>query len=290
MAAKQVAQATSGLTLVQKLKTIYEKIDHIEKRGKNKQQNYNYVKAADLAHAVRNAFTELGIYAEVNFSFINSFEFKTSSGTHMNGVNVQCSITFHDADDPTATKYTASGIGSGSDTTDKSAFKAQTGALKYALRNAFIVPDEADPENDSNEEAEEEVETVSRSEPRRERRPAPAQKPEPEPETEEETKPELPTASGQLAKDYIPQGEELDAIRNRYELLGKDLASAGLNSKGGTQGQKRLAYLLQVTGAPDAKQVTRNQWNTFFEVVSTVKSGPGIKELVKLVNEAAEKK
>ena len=36
----------------------------------------------------------------------------------------------------------------GCDNNDKAAYKAQTGALKYALKNAFLIPDEADPEAD----------------------------------------------------------------------------------------------------------------------------------------------
>lgn len=272
------------LTLVQKLKSVYEKIDHIPKNGYNKTQKYPYVRAADLVHAVRNSLYELGIYAEVNFSWIGLSEFKTSSGTVMQACSVQCNITFHDTDDPTGTKYTCSGIGTGADTTDKQAYKAQTGALKYALRSAFLVPDEADPEQDDEEVGEqEEVE----AEPER-----PIQKTQgkttagSKPQTTEKSEP----VQKKLVKngDEVPPADEMEGIRNRYSLLVGDLKKAGLNSTGKPQGKKLLAYLLQTTGATDGEKVTRNQWNTFFDVVSKIKSNGGDKELVKLVNEASE--
>jgi hypothetical protein len=40
-------------------------------------------------------------------------------------------------------------IGTGSDATDKAAYKAATGALKYALLTGFLIPTGDDPENDS---------------------------------------------------------------------------------------------------------------------------------------------
>jgi hypothetical protein len=259
-------------TLLQKLNKIYKTVDHIEKNGWNEKQKYKFVRAADLAHAVRNAFADAGIYAEVNFEYLRGYEFTTTGGSKMQGVDVKCDIVFHDMDGDTTT-YRASGIGSGSDGLDKAAFKAQTGALKYALRNAFIVPDEADPENDSEDEPEPPRKTVSTARPKEISKP----------KTEPTVTTNIPVASG----NEIPPEDELEGIRNRYELLGKDLSDAGLTSKGMKQSSKRLAYLLKVTGAKDAKSITRNQWNLFFEIVGKVKSGPGIEELVRLVEESA---
>ena len=139
------------LTLVQKLVKVYEEVDHVEKRGKNAAQDYKYVKAGDLAHAVRNALLKLNVYAQAVFSDVRPWNFTTSSGKSQNAFDVLCTLTFIDGDNPEGTKYISTGIGSGADFGDKGIFKAQTGALKYALRNAFLVPDDTDPENDSNE-------------------------------------------------------------------------------------------------------------------------------------------
>ena len=43
------------------------------------------------------------------------------------------------------------------DSGDKAIYKAMTGALKYALRMNFLIPDELDPENDNHEEPKREV-------------------------------------------------------------------------------------------------------------------------------------
>ena len=142
------------LTLAQKLVKVYEEINHVEKRGKNSAQDYKYVKAGDLAHAVRNALLKLGIYAQVTFTEMRPWSFITSSGKNQNAFDIQCDIAFYDADDREAKPFYSTGFGSGADFGDKGIFKAQTGALKYALRNAFLVPDETDPENDANEKPE----------------------------------------------------------------------------------------------------------------------------------------
>ena len=64
----------------------------------------------------------------------------------MHTATVKATIVFHDLD--FNEKLTASGLGDGADSGDKGIYKAQTGALKNALRNAFLLPDEADPEAD----------------------------------------------------------------------------------------------------------------------------------------------
>lgn len=89
----------------------------------------------------------------------------------------------------------------------------------------------------------------------------------------------------------VPSGEELEGLRNRFRLLGDDLATGGLKASANpkiTIAQKLKAYLLQTTGATDTSKITRWQWDTFFNVVSGVKkSEGGIQSLVKLVNKAA---
>src|SRR5207244_7798356 len=54
-----------------------------------------------------------------------------------------------DADAPSTLPVVLHAYGTGTDKGEKSVFKAMTGALKYGLRNAFLIPDESDPEADS---------------------------------------------------------------------------------------------------------------------------------------------
>ena len=136
------------MNLVQKLIQVYEKIDHVQKTGHNKNQNYHFVRAADMVRIVRKALLELGVYAEVNF--VNERQYtiprEKAPNAPFAAVDVRCIITFRDGE--SGETLTTSGLGTGADTGDKAIYKAQTGATKYALRNAFLVPDEADPEAD----------------------------------------------------------------------------------------------------------------------------------------------
>jgi hypothetical protein len=137
------------MTLREKLQSIYSAIDHIEKGGTNKAQNYKYMKAADVVRTLRAQFIEHKIYAEVNYDFVGgpfTIAREKAPNAPFAAVNVKCLIVFHDLE--STETLTSSGVGTGCDNNDKAAYKAMTGALKYALKNAFLIPDEADPEGD----------------------------------------------------------------------------------------------------------------------------------------------
>lgn len=294
---------TQKLTLAQKLVEVYKKVDHIEKRGVNSAQNYKYVKASDLAHAIRNALSELGIYAQVVFDSKPPYTYTTKSGTVMNMVDVRCDITFIDADDLNAPPFRTSGLGSGSDTGDKAIYKAQTGAAKYALRNAFLVPDDSDPENEEAEpeksvpkQAKASAPTKAAQVPKAEIPSEPLGKPAAQPG---ETESPNPVSSGVVsgiihmgANDALPTEEQTQSIRNRYSLLGKDLGDAGLKpSTGKPIGRKLTLYLLHRTGMSDAEKVTYGQWQKFFEECAAYKDGKdGFKSLVEKINTIVEEK
>ena len=137
------------MTLNEKLNKIYEAIEFIEKRGTNKAQNYKFMRSVDVTLALRKKFIEHKIYAEINFEFVGApytIAREKAPNAPFTAVNARCSVVFWDLE--SGETRTASGLGSGCDNNDKAAYKAQTGALKYALKNAFLIPDEADPEAD----------------------------------------------------------------------------------------------------------------------------------------------
>lgn len=90
----------------------------------------------------------------------------------------------------------------------------------------------------------------------------------------------------------VPGEDEVKGLRNRFRLLGDDLATAGLKASAKMPiAKKMLAYLLQTTGATEATSITRTQWATFYTVVDGVKkSDGGFKELVRLVEAASKPK
>jgi hypothetical protein len=299
------------LKLAQKLVKVYEEIDSVQKRGTNSAQNYKYVRAADLAHAVRNALQKLNVYAQAVFSDVRPWTFTTSSGKSQNVFDVTCTLTFIDADDPGGIQYITTGIGSGADFGDKGIFKAQTGALKYALRNAFLVPDETDPENDEHEKGEPEQSTQKKSSPKvQSGATAAAGKPVtafagPEkaqiptdlsgatatPSTTEDatsksvssTIPQQESQPTTADANEVPNEEELKPFRKQHMALVKLLSQNGLKSEtGNPQNKKVLNYLLKTTGADSAENVTKGQWRNFFQVTAAAAESD-VKNLVSLV-------
>ena len=137
---------TPKLNLRQKLVEVYKRVDHVEKAGYNEKQRYGFVRAADVLRAIRNAFADLGIYAETNYDLLGVYDIKTNSGGVMHTATVKATIKLYDTESD-ETK-TISGLGDGADGGDKGVYKAMTGATKNALRNGTLLPDEADPEAD----------------------------------------------------------------------------------------------------------------------------------------------
>lgn len=135
-------------TLISKLVEIVRQIDHVEKSGRNDFQKYNYVRAADVAWMVRKALSERNVYLVSDVVEVRNYEIPAREGV-MQAVDVKMEFSFFDADDPAATPIVLHSYGTGTDKGDKAVYKAMTGALKYGLRNAFMIPDESDPEADT---------------------------------------------------------------------------------------------------------------------------------------------
>ncbi len=300
------------MTLIQKLISVYEEIDHIQKSGHNKNQNYDFVRATDMVRAVRKAFLKLGVYAEVNL--VNERQYtiarEKAPNAPFNAVDVRCTIVFHDLESNET--ITSSGLGTGADTGDKAIYKAQTGATKYAMRNAFLVPDEADPEADEridrgNYQSDEMPDFQDN------RRGAPASRPanrdtaiESPKAQAAETQPlsgALPadslsaaTASapagrepGDESENELPTEEQMTGFRARFTKLADDLSSKGkLTASAGIKlNRKLLVFLMSVERVDDAKNLTVGQWEDFFVRAEDLAAREnGLVNLTKLVNKA----
>jgi len=133
--------------LVAKLADIVREIDSVEKRGENKFQNYKYVKAADVAWLVRKALSERNIYLVSDVIDMRNYEIPAKEGV-MQAVDIKMQFSFFDGDSPETVPIVLHSCGTGTDKGDKAVYKAMTGALKYGLRHAFLIPDDSDPEGD----------------------------------------------------------------------------------------------------------------------------------------------
>ena len=283
------------MTLIQKLVSVYEKIDHIDKTGHNKNQNYDFVRAADMVRAVRKALFELGVYAEVNFTNERQYTIPREKAPNapFAAVDVRCDIVFHDSES-TDTIH-ASGLGTGADTGDKAIYKAMTGAIKYGLRSAFLVPDEADPEADEavdERPAPSSYEDLQNSPPR----PLPLFAPKPQPgrsntaasstPSQTSTAP-APAAAAPLTtsgvQGALPTDAQFAAYRVRFKKLGDELSLAGLKASGGVPSAIKLkVFMLQVASVNDPKELSIQQWEKFFALASETPAS----EFIKIINAA----
>lgn len=131
--------------LVRKLAEVMGEIDFVAKLGRNEFQKYNYMRAADLAHAVRDKLSKRSIIMLSDVVEIRCYEIPAREGV-MQAIDLKVKYTFYDGDSKETLSF--HGYGTGTDRGDKAAYKAHTGALKYAIRNSFLVPDESDPEEE----------------------------------------------------------------------------------------------------------------------------------------------
>jgi len=136
-------------SLIQKLADACDAVGGVEKKGKNEKQNYKYLKAADVAKAIRHELFSRGIvimFDEKEFTQLRSI--KTNSGGEMGEFMLRSEVTFLDGE--SSEKLGPFGAyGVAMDTGDKAIWKAKTGALKYVLRGIGLIPDEKDdPEAD----------------------------------------------------------------------------------------------------------------------------------------------
>ena len=134
--------------LAGKMVLAMKEIDAVLKNGKNEFQGYKYVRAADVANEVRKAMIAHGIAFTYDVVDVQHWE----AAREGKATNYFCQLTVNATFTDTESGEQLSGkvVGWGTDTQDKAPYKAMTGALKYALRMNFLIPDESDPENDSN--------------------------------------------------------------------------------------------------------------------------------------------
>lgn len=124
--------------LVIKLSEILGEVDRVPKRGRNEFHKYDYVMESDLVEAVRQKLAERNIF------LLSSVEELRREDTL---TEARIKFTFLDGDSGESLSFYY--FGQGDDKGDKGAYKAYTGALKYAIMKNFLVPTGDDPEADT---------------------------------------------------------------------------------------------------------------------------------------------
>lgn len=120
-------------------------VENVEKRGRNDQQKYDYVRADDVAAAATRVLLSYGVLCEFEVLASVSTPTKSKSGTDGLIVTVEAQLVVTDSE--TGEVTTLRTEGSGSDYPgDKAIYKAMTGARKYAFIHLLGIPIGDDPE------------------------------------------------------------------------------------------------------------------------------------------------
>lgn len=122
---------------------------YVQKAGINREQNYRYASETDFLEAVRPKLAAAGVAVIPSYEIMDTHEGQTKAGTPNTRITLAGTFTFIHAE--SGDRLDVVTIGQGVDTQDKAAYKAMTGALKYALRQTFLIETGDDPEKDTTE-------------------------------------------------------------------------------------------------------------------------------------------
>lgn len=139
--------AMSDKKLVSKLAKVMQEVKYIEKRGYNKFHKYKYATESDVSEKVREVLAEQSVLMLPDVVEHNTREHKNQRGNLEYIATVTMKFTFIDGE--TGEELSIHSIGEGQDAGDKAVYKAITGATKYALMKAFMIPTGDDPEADT---------------------------------------------------------------------------------------------------------------------------------------------
>lgn len=132
--------------LVKKLAEVMQEVKYIQKTGYNKFHNYKYATEADVNEKVREELSKRNVIMIPNVKSHSYRTHTTAKGNTEYIITVEVEFNFMDGE--TGETITFTTFGEGQDAGDKGSYKAITGAQKYALMKAFMIPTGDDPEAD----------------------------------------------------------------------------------------------------------------------------------------------
>ena len=138
--------------IYQAMNEVMKQVGYVRKAGKvgSGSYGYSYAGEKDFIKTLRPALVDSGIVVyPAAIRQLNQDTFTTAKGSVMNRDTVVVTYHFHHADSDTG--FDVEVTGQGSDSGDKSANKAMTSALKYALRQTFVIETGDDPDKHMSE-------------------------------------------------------------------------------------------------------------------------------------------
>jgi len=135
---------TQPVKLAAKIAKVMEAVGYVAKTGTNSAQGYKFVQASAVADKVREQLVKFNISMTPTAIDVIS-EGLTPSGKQ---ALLTLRFTWTLTDGESGETISFQSVGTGADSGDKAAYKAATGALKYALLTGFLIPTGDDPEAD----------------------------------------------------------------------------------------------------------------------------------------------
>jgi hypothetical protein len=129
---------------------VSKQIGAIEKTNKNKDQNYMFRGIDDIFQTVNPIFVEHGMVCVPKVIESVREEHLSKAGKTLLYTFLTMQFTFYA---PDGTSIDVITVGEGMDSSDKSAYKALSGAMKYAILQLFCIPTEEakDPETENHD-------------------------------------------------------------------------------------------------------------------------------------------
>lgn len=113
--------------------------------------NYDYISEEQITSAIQRACVNAGLtIVPQSVEVLKDWEATTKSGSTMYFIRVLFTFAITDVED--GSSVVVQSIGTGSDMGDKDSNKAATGALKYALRQTFLISSGDDPDKVASQE------------------------------------------------------------------------------------------------------------------------------------------
>jgi len=133
------------------ISAVMAEVGYVQKGGKMQYgDKYTYAKESDFIAAVRPALVDHGVVVHpAGVTQLNQDDYATNRGGLMNRDTAIFVYHFHHGESDTG--FDVSVLGQGADSGDKSANKAMTAALKYALRQTLLIETGDDPDDTASE-------------------------------------------------------------------------------------------------------------------------------------------
>lgn len=125
--------------IYKKMSEIFKDVEFIGKTKKNQQQGFNFRGIDDMYNELHDLFAKHEVFIISEVQKITREERQTKSGGNLIYTILEVKISFFACDGSSVSSVL---IGEAMDSADKSANKAMSAALKYALMQTFLIPTE----------------------------------------------------------------------------------------------------------------------------------------------------